>query len=52
MVTLEQAKEIIEFLEESLSNSIFHNKDTNANKNGYQCAINDIKTHYIDSILS
>ena len=50
MITLEQAEEIVEFLEESLSNTYFY-ENVEANENGYRCAINDIKEKYIDSVL-
>jgi hypothetical protein len=51
MITLENAKEIVEFLEESLSNTYFH-ENAEANENGYKCAINDIKERYIESVLN
>lgn len=49
MITVENAKEVIDFLEETLSNSLF--KD-DAREKGYQCAITDIKEHYIDSVMN
>jgi len=37
-------KELINYLEEQLSNSYLHN-NMEANINGYQCAINDLAEH-------
>ena len=45
MVEKWKAQEIVQYLEEQLSNSLFHDE---ANENGYMCAINDIKEKYID----
>lgn len=47
MVEKWKAQEIVQYLEEQLSNSLFHD-DFEANENGYRCAINDIKEKYID----
>lgn len=47
MVEKWKAQEIVQYLEEQLSNSLFHD-DFESMKNGYRCAINDIKEKYID----
>ena len=47
MVEKRKAQEIVQYLEEQLSNSLFH-EDHEAMENGYRCAINDIKERYID----
>ncbi len=47
MVEKWKAQEIVEYLEEQLSNSLFH-ENPEATENGYRCAINDIKEKYID----
>ena len=49
MVEKWKAQEIVQYLEEQLSNSLFHD-DFEANENGYRCAINDIKEKYIDEV--
>lgn len=49
MITPEQANEIIEFLEENLTNNYFYD-NAEANENGYRCAISDIKEHYTEGI--
>lgn len=43
-------KEIIDYLEEQLSNSYFHN-NLDGNINGYKCAINDL-TEYLNNNYS
>ena len=47
MVEKWKAQEIVEYLEEQLSNSLFH-ENPEATENGYRCAINDIKEKYIN----
>lgn len=47
MVEKWKAQEIVQYLEEQLSNSLFH-KNPEAMEDGYRCAINDIKEKYID----
>lgn len=48
MVEKWKAQEIVQYLEEQLSNSLLHDDLFEANKNGYRCAINDIKEKYIN----
>ena len=48
MVEKWKAQEIVQYLEEQLSNSLFHDDLFEAMENGYRCAINDIKEKYID----
>ena len=48
MVEKWKAQEIVQYLEEQLSNSLLHDDLFEANENGYRCAINDIKEKYID----
>ena len=48
MVEKWKAQEIVQYLEEQLSNSLFHDDDFEAKENGYRCAINDIKEKYIN----
>ncbi len=43
-----KAQEIVQYLEEQLSNSLLHDDLFEAMENGYRCAINDIKEKYID----
>ena len=45
MVEKWKAQEIVQYLEEQLSNS---HEDYEAMENGYRCAINDIKEKYIE----
>lgn len=47
MVEKWKAQEIVQYLEEQLSNSLFQD-DFEAKENGYRCAINDIKEKYIN----
>ena len=47
MVEKWKAQEIVQYLEEQLSNSLFH-KNPEAMEDGYRCAIQDIKEKYID----
>lgn len=49
MVEKWKAQEIVQYLEEQLSNSLLHD-DFEANENGYRCVINDIKEKYIDEV--
>ena len=48
MVEKWKTQEIVQYLEEQLSNSLFHDDLFEAMENGYRCAINDIKEKYID----
>lgn len=48
MVEKWKAQEIIQYLEEQLSNSLLHDDFFETIENGYRCAINDIKEKYID----
>lgn len=48
MVEKQKAQEIVQYLEEQLSNSLFHGDLFEAMENGYRCAINDIKERYIN----
>ena len=43
MVEKWKAQEVVQYLEEQLSNSLFHDDLLEAMENGYRCAINDIK---------
>lgn len=45
MVEKWKAQEIVQYLEEQLSNSLFH-KNPEAMEDGYRCVINDIKEKY------
>lgn len=45
MVEKWKEQEIVQYLEEQLSNSLFH-KNPEAMEDGYRCAINDIKEKY------
>lgn len=47
MVEKWKAQEIVQYLEEQLSNSLFH-KNPEAMEDGYRYAINDIKEKYIE----
>lgn len=47
MVEKWKAQEIVQYLEEQHSNSLFH-KNHEAMEDGYRCAINDIKEKYIE----
>ena len=48
MVEKWKAQEIVQFLEEQLSNSLLHDDLFEDMENGYRCVINDIKEKYID----
>ena len=50
MVEKQKAQEIVQYLEEQLSNSLFHDDLFEAMEDGYRCAINDIKEKYIDEV--
>ena len=48
MVEKWKAQEIVQYLEEQLSNLLLNDDLFEAMENGYRCAINDIKEKYID----
>lgn len=48
MIEKWKAQEIVQYLEEQLSNSLLYDDLFEAMENGYRCAINDIKEKYID----
>ena len=48
MVEKWKAQEIVQYLEEQLSNSLLHDDLFESMEDGYRCAINDIKEKYIE----
>ena len=48
MVEKWKAQEIVQYLEEQLSNSLLHDDLFESMEDGYRCAINDIKERYIE----
>ncbi len=48
MVEKWKAQEIVQYLEEQLSNSLLNDDLFEAMENGYRCAISDIKKRYIN----